>query len=168
VSQMTREVLAFVRGERQLLVRPVFLGTFWRDLGANLAKELEERRIALELVVEYGGAARFDEGKIRRLATNLARNAAQAMPVGGHFRLACRADGDALVLAFEDDGPGIPPHVATRLFTAFNSHGKKGGTGLGLAIVKEVVDAHGGSIECRTAAGEGTTFTVRLPGAISP
>lgn len=167
VNAMTREVLAFVRGERQVLLRRVMLGHFWSEMKATLGRELESRRVALHITLDYDGVARLDEGKIRRLVTNLARNAAQAMPDGGRFTVRCDADGDVLVLEFGDDGPGLPPQVLARLFSTFNSRGKTGGTGLGLAIVKEAVESHGGVIACRTGPGQGTTFTVRLPGSVA-
>lgn len=165
-SAMTREVLSFIRGERQLLVRRVHLGQFWKDLGRVLERELEGSAVRLSLDIAYDGSARFDEGKIKRLATNLARNAAQAMPRGGTVQVRCTAEADDLLLEVADDGPGIPPEVAPRLFSAFSTHGKAGGTGLGLAIVKEVVDAHGGQVSFTTAPGKGTRFAVRLPGAV--
>lgn len=166
VNAMTREVLAYVRGERQLLVRRVALPQFWMDLRAVLARDLESRSVELVLETPFSGAARFDEAKVKRLITNLARNAAQAMTQGGTFRITCAADVDTLVLDLADDGPGIPPHVASKLFTAFNTHGKVGGTGLGLAIVREVVEAHGGDVTFTTGPSRGTTFHVRLPGAV--
>ncbi|MEM6957521.1 MAG: ATP-binding protein, partial [Myxococcota bacterium] len=62
----------------------------------------------------------------------------------------------------EDDGPGIPEAMRSRLFDSFATHGKKGGTGLGLAIVRQVVEDHFGSIEVESAPGC-TVFKVRLP-----
>lgn len=167
VSAMIREVLAFVRGERRLLRRRVQLGHFFHALEEQLGRELDPRRCALRVTLEYDGAAWLDEGWIRRLVTNLARNAAQAMPEGGTFAIRCLAEGDALVLELEDDGPGLPPEMLARHFPALATHGREGGTGLGLALAKEAAARHGGSIDCRTAPGAGTTFTVRLPGAVA-
>jgi signal transduction histidine kinase len=168
VNAMTRDVLAFIRGERQVLARRVGLSGFWQDMLPVLTRELEPNHVELKLHLEYIGAARLDEGKFRRVITNLARNAAQAMPQGGTFAVSCTAEGDTLRLRFVDNGPGMPPHVAAKLFTAFNSHGKRGGTGLGLALVKEIVEAHGGKVSCTTVEKQGTTFDIRLPHAIVP
>jgi len=168
VTGMTRELLAFVRGERALLARRVLMPSLWKDLGATVRGELEPRGVTFDLVPGYGGAARLDEAKIRRLVTNLARNAAQAMGDGGRFSIRSSADGDTLVLEFEDTGPGLPPEVASRVFQAFATHGKQGGTGLGLAIVREVVEAHAGTIGVDSRPGAGTRFVVRLPGAVLP
>ena len=51
-----------------------------------------------------------------------------------------------------------------RMWQAFFSR-KPGGSGLGLPTVRKIVEAHGGSIECESAVGQGTRFTIRLPAA---
>ena len=61
-----------------------------------------------------------------------------------------------------DNGSGIPEAIRDRLFEPFVSQGKPGGTGLGLALVRSVVEAHRGTITCKTSS-RGATFTVKLP-----
>jgi signal transduction histidine kinase len=73
-------------------------------------------------------------------------------------------DGDGVVV--RDRGIGIAPEDQKRLFTAFrrgSNVGERPGTGLGLVIVRQCVDLHLGTIVVRSALGEGTTVTVRLP-----
>ena len=77
------------------------------------------------------------------------------------------AAADFLVVEVEDDGPGIPEDVLPRLFEPYFST-KTSGTGLGLAICKRAVEDLGGSIAVRSAAGKGTTVTVRLPVVTAP
>ena len=163
INGMTRETLAFARGERALLLRTVHLQKFLAEVEEYLRKDFERSRVTLTVESGYLGSARFDETKIKRLVYNLARNAAQAMPNGGRFVLSTAREGDQLVLRFADDGPGIPPEIAGKLFRSFVPAGKKDGTGLGLAIVKKIVDEHGGVVTCESAPGKGTTFVVRLP-----
>jgi signal transduction histidine kinase len=72
------------------------------------------------------------------------------------------------VVTVEDSGIGIAEDDLEHIFTRFGrSDGVLGedipGTGLGLSLSKEVVEAHGGTIECTSTVGEGSTFTVRLP-----
>jgi signal transduction histidine kinase len=62
-----------------------------------------------------------------------------------------------------DTGPGIPMEIRDRLFQPFATHGKEDGTELGLAVVKRIAEEHGGSVECRTRSGKGTTFTLAIP-----
>jgi signal transduction histidine kinase/putative methionine-R-sulfoxide reductase with GAF domain len=162
MSGMTREVLAFARGETNVLVRKVYLNRFLDEVMTQLQHALAGRNIALTLDADYNGVAYFDEQSMLRLVHNLARNAAEAMQGGGEFRLTTRAVGDDLVIEFADSGPGIPLELEGRLFELFAS-AKPGGTGLGLAICKKIVDEHGGDISCESAPGKGTTFRVRLP-----
>ncbi|MFW6067641.1 MAG: GAF domain-containing protein [Myxococcota bacterium] len=165
INTMTRETLAFARGDSQLWVRKVYLRTFFQELADQLEKELADRQVRLELDVRDRGVAHFDAPKIQRAVHNLARNAAEAMQGrGGTFRIKVDrrpADG-AVVLELTDDGPGVPDEIAGQLFESFTTHGKAGGTGLGLAVVRKMVEDHGGSIDVRSQPGE-TTFTVVLP-----
>ena len=162
MSGMTREVLAFARGESEVLVRRIYLHKFFDELATQLNHALAGRGITLEMDARYRDVAYFDEQKILRLMHNLARNAADAMPEGGVFRITTQADGDDLVIDVADNGPGIPAELDGRLFDLFSS-AKQGGTGLGLAIVKKIVDEHHGQIGYDSHPGEGTRFTIRLP-----
>jgi signal transduction histidine kinase len=161
MSGMTREVLQFARGDRELMVRKVYLHRFVEEVVTQLRHAFAGRPIEIEVELGFDGATHFDEQKMLRVLHNLARNAADAMPGGGHFWLRTRLEGDQLVLEAADDGPGIPAAVRGRLFELFAS-GTKSGTGLGLAIVKKIVDDHGGTITCDTGPS-GTTFTIRIP-----
>jgi signal transduction histidine kinase len=67
-----------------------------------------------------------------------------------------------IVVDVADDGPGLLPEVAERVFNPFFTT-KPQGTGLGLAIVRKIVDAHNGHIDLTTAPGQGTRFRVTLP-----
>jgi signal transduction histidine kinase len=161
MSSMTREVLAFARGDADIFIRKVYMHQFIEEVQTQLRAALAGREIVLEVVVGYDGVAYFDHNKMLRVLHNLARNAADAMPDGGKFTIKTSVDGDSMVLEATDTGTGIPPEVQRRLFALFAS-GKRGGTGLGLAIVKKIVDDHGGRIEVTTGA-TGTTFTIHLP-----
>jgi signal transduction histidine kinase len=165
MSAMTREVLAFARGESNVLIRKVFLHKFLQEVEAHLKHEFGGKGVTLQIDAGFRGAAYFDEQKMLRVVHNIARNAAQAMPNGGTFRIATRTDGDLLVLEFADTGSGIPAEMEGRLFELFATSGKKDGTGLGLAIVKKIVDEHHGKISYTSKRGEGsgTTFTITIP-----
>lgn len=166
MSAMTREVLAFARGQVNVLVRKVFLNKFLADVERQLAHEFAGRDIALILEPAYRGAAYLDEQKMMRVVHNVARNAAQAMPNGGTFRITTQVEDGQLVIEFADTGGGIPVELEGRLFQPFATSGKHDGSGLGLAIVKKIVEEHRGSIGYapRGATGAaGTTFTVRIP-----
>ncbi len=163
MNGMTREVLAFARGESKLLVRKVFLARFLEEMTAQLRHELAGKGIEIAVEPGYAGIAYFDEHKLMRVMHNLARNAAEAMPHGGRFCIRTSVDEAWVQFEFHDNGPGIPDELKGRLFLPFASSGKKDGTGLGLAIVKKIVDDHGGLITCTSDAGQGTRFLIQIP-----
>lgn len=165
INAMTRETIAFARGDRSVWVRKVYLKKFFEELHEQLVRELEGRNVSISLDLRDRGVARFDQHKIQRAVHNLARNAAEALgPKGGKFLITVerRLEDNALVMRFEDDGPGIPEQIRHALFESFTTHGKAGGTGLGLAIVRKVVDDHEGTISVDSRPGR-TVFTVVLP-----
>src|SRR5215813_1852806 len=92
MAAMTREVLAFARGEVNVLIRRVYLHRFLAEVHRHLEHELAGKDVRLVMEAGYKGAAYFDEQKILRLVHNIARNAVQAMPAGGTFRVATRVE----------------------------------------------------------------------------
>ena len=68
-------------------------------------------------------------------------------------------------IAVADQGPGISPEDLPDLYTPFFGAGKGNGAGLGLVITREIVQQHGGELRVDSRPGQGTTFTVLLPGA---
>jgi signal transduction histidine kinase len=163
LNGMMRETLAFARGERELLLRKVYLQKFATETEAYLKQEFKKSPVRLQVVPRYTGPARFDESKLRRVVFNLARNAVEAMPAGGNFRFSIDREADDLVLRFEDDGPGLPPEIADRLFQSFTTSGRVDGTGLGLSIVKRIADEHGGTVKVESSPGKGTRVEFKIP-----
>jgi signal transduction histidine kinase len=163
MAAMTREVLAFARGESNMLIRKVFVHRFVDEIAGQLKHEFAGKNVDLVVRDEYRGAAWFDEQKMMRVVHNLARNAGQAMPSGGRFSVVVKAEDGRLILEFADTGVGIPAEMEGRLFDLFATSGKKDGTGLGLAIVRKIVDEHKGDITYTSAPGVGTTFRISLP-----
>jgi two-component system OmpR family sensor kinase len=109
-----------------------------------------------------------DEGRLRRVADNLLVNARVHTPAGTPVRVRVRADGDHAVLEVEDDGPGIAPKDAERIFERFyraeTSRSREfGGAGLGLSIVAAVVEAHDGSSTYEPSPSGGARFVLRFP-----
>jgi signal transduction histidine kinase len=112
----------------------------------------------------------------RRLETalhNLLDNALKHTPAGGTVEVGARVgSGDGSVRFWvRDSGAGISPedlpHVFERFYRGCSALGDAGGaagTGLGLAIVQSVAQAHGGRATVESRPGEGSTFTVELPG----
>ena len=73
-----------------------------------------------------------------------------------------------MLIRVTDHGVGIPPEEQSRIFEKFYRAPTREnqlipGTGLGLALVAQIVKAHGGGVEVRSARGQGSTFSIRLP-----
>ncbi len=102
-----------------------------------------------------------NEDALRGALMNLIDNAVEAG--AGQVALTVRQNDEVnICIAIEDNGSGIDEQQQTRLFEPFFTT-KRHGTGLGLAVVDSVIKAHGGSIVCRSALGQGTMFTLTLP-----
>ena len=162
LNKMTKEILAFARGESSILLRRVFIHKFADELEELLGRELREKNIELSIRADYRGAVKMDDVKMKRAIFNLTRNAIEAMPQGGRFEIVMSKEDEDAIFRFSDSGPGIPPEIRESLFESFVTQGKEGGTGLGLAIVKKIVEEHTGTISFVSNEG-GTTFTVRIP-----
>ena len=100
--------------------------------------------------------------ELKRVLLNLVKNAMEALPQGGLVVIrSYRFEGSAYIEII-DNGSGIAEDLKSRIFVP-NFSTKNTGTGLGLAICKKVIEAHQGRIEFASAAGLGTTFTLRIP-----
>jgi two-component system, NtrC family, sensor kinase len=111
-------------------------------------------------------AAQCDAQQIQQVILNLVLNAAEATQTRANrqVRVETSAGAGAVRLAVSDNGEGIPPENLAKIFDPFfttKSEGK--GVGLGLAVSYGIVHAHGGEIEVKSTAGEGTTFVVTFP-----
>jgi len=100
---------------------------------------------------------------LEQLVTNLLENAIRHSPADGTVRASAHVDGPEVVLAVEDDGPGVPAEDRDAIFEAFETRGGRGSTGLGLAICRAVAHAHHGSIGVEASDAGGARFVVRLP-----
>jgi two-component system, OmpR family, sensor kinase len=171
--------LARLDQARPLTVGPVDLLTLAVD-SVHDARIVAPGR-PIDLIVAPGAAflVNGDEARLRQVLSNLVNNALTHTPAGTAVRvrigpgtLMTRGGGGttvpAVVLDVEDDGPGMPPEQAQRVFERFfradaARNRSSGGTGLGLAIVAGLVSAHGGTVSLRTAPGTGANFQVKLP-----
>jgi len=150
-------------------------------LEAVLQSALETARPQIEagahrLSVEAPAAPVWLEADLTRLAqaiTNLLANAAKYTDPGGHIRLMACRERDEVVITVQDDGIGIPVERLDEVFEPFiQLEPPQGqiarGLGVGLALVKSLVELHGGRVEAASpGVGQGSTFTLRLPGVIA-
>ena len=104
-----------------------------------------------------------DARLIYQVINNLLKNSLEAMADPGKIRIEGTVEGEQLLITIEDTGPGIGPDILEQVFDPFFTTKGKRGTGLGLSIVRTIVEAHRGTIECRSELKKGTSFILRLP-----
>jgi len=114
-----------------------------------------------------------DRGRLDQVVANLLSNALRYTDAGGRVAVTVREERGEALLEVADSGIGIAAEDIPRVFTRFwrgerSRSRATGGAGIGLSIVSELVYAHGGRMELRSAVGEGSTFIVRLPTACGP
>lgn len=104
-----------------------------------------------------------EESALREVLTNLIFNAVDAMPEGGRISLETSMEAGDAVIHVRDTGTGMSDAVRQRCLEPFFSTKGELGTGLGLSMVYGIVERHRGKLEIESAAGQGTTFIIRLP-----
>jgi signal transduction histidine kinase len=118
----------------------------------------------VEFVTEVRAPARVsaDKDLLREAVANLVDNAVRVTPAGETVTLRVAAGAGGPSIDVIDHGPGIDDVRLKHLFDRFQR--SDSGSGLGLAIARRVVERHGGTIRVQTRPGEGSTFTIELPG----
>ena len=136
-------------------------------LRQEVAKNVDLRVRVDEQLPQVAG----DPESLMQVFLNLGQNAMQAMPDGGTLEILTTRRrrsrlgyGQFAEVRFRDTGIGIPRDKLKKLFIPFYTTKQKG-TGLGLAIPHRIINQHGGTIEVRSAIGQGSTFSVFLPAA---
>jgi PAS domain S-box-containing protein len=135
----------------------------------NIEPVATARSIRLRSDVESGlPPVRGDRLRLLQVLSNLLGNAVKFVPEGGTVQVRARAQGEEVLFAVSDDGPGIPADHLPHLFDRYwkGAAGERRGVGLGLFIAKGIVAAHGGRIWVESEAGAGSTFLFTLP--VSP
>ena len=162
--------LAELDTERGTSERPVVdLGELVRQAADSLRPLLRGRELEVEFDVPGARVAvAGDPIQLERVLLNLLSNAVKFTPQGGRITTRLRRADDHALISVADTGIGIPQEEQAALFQKFFRASTAQdlaiqGTGLGLSIVAGIVAAHGGRIDVESAAGSGTTFTVRLP-----
>ena len=172
LAELTADLMTLSQVEvntREFHFSPHSVGEILQEAGDSISMILEKKSIALKIDwVDSNLAVECDSGAIHQVLTNLLDNAAKYTPEHGSITLGARQAGEGVEFSVTDTGAGIAPEHIPRLFERFYRVDKArsralGGTGLGLAIVKHLVLAHRGTVAVSSVAGEGTTFSFRLP-----
>jgi signal transduction histidine kinase len=154
-------------GRRELFFERVDLESLTIELVKTLRFQIEQR--GAEVIVESLPALVADRTALEQIMGNLLTNAVLYLEPGrlGTIRVrGARNDGSAVVVEVEDTGRGIAEEDLKKIFQPFRRSGvsEVPGEGMGLTYVQALVRRHGGSIECRSQLGEGSTFRFSLRG----
>lgn len=166
VERSISHLLRYARDE-EMRTEAVRMGDVIDSALETFRDRLEKSTIRVEMDLDGVVEMKGDPEKLRRVVINLVGNALDELEAANvsdpHVRISCGHNlaGTELWLKVADNGPGIEPERAAKIFSPFFTS-KESGTGLGLAISKKLVEAHGGSIEVATP-GEGTEFVLTFP-----
>lgn len=147
----------------ELNAEPVALGCLMEDVAEDLRPKLDASEAELE-VAELP-EVECDPNQIRRVLQNLVGNALKfASATRPHVRVSAEHGSREFVLTVRDNGMGVDPADAQRIFGVFaRADHEHDGLGIGLAVCRRVVEAHGGSIWVEPAEDGGSAFRFTLP-----
>ncbi len=168
---LVNDVLDIARieaGRESLSLQPLDVRSVLEECVGLVAQSAGERRVTVSVRVEGTDQihVRADRQRLIQVLLNLLSNAIKYGSEGGHVVVGAAARNGAVDIDVIDDGPGLNESEQRRLFQPFERLGAERthiqGSGLGLALSRQLAVAMGGSVEGRSARGEGSTFTVRL------
>jgi signal transduction histidine kinase len=159
--------LSFSRGLDDLNVASMRPFEVARELGVLLEARAQEAGVSLEVTGDRNLTVDADARKLRQVLLNVVLNAMQASPRDSIVRVSVAGECDRALITVQDDGVGMTPDVLERIRKPYFTT-KEGGTGLGVAVARGLVEQHGGQLDFRSAAGKGTTVSIRLPMKAKP
>jgi signal transduction histidine kinase len=161
-------LLARADAGRAAVHEPVDLASVVTDVAAELEPVAGGHDIFVDAA--RGSVLLGVRDELHRLVLNLLENALRHTDPGTAVEASVAREGDHVVLAVEDDGPGIPEELHEKVFERFfrGSRDRGGSSGLGLSIVRAVAESHRGTVALTPPLdGRGARFVVRFPAAPS-
>lgn len=166
------DVARLTRGTLSLRIATVDMGAAIRHAVDSTRALMDERRHQLTVSLEDEPLLiQGDCVRLTQIIENLLTNAAKFTEMGGKISVNAKREAKELVVQVKDNGIGIPARMLPRIFELFTQEERavrksSSGLGIGLSLVSQLVQLHGGSINAFSAgAGQGSTFTLRLPAA---
>jgi len=162
IQQVLEDYLQFARLPK-LERRPVALNEWIDQKLAFMNSEFAQAGVKLRTDFDPAlSNVKADAEQLWQATLNLIRNGLEAMPKGGELTVSTRHTDMQAILRVSDNGEGMTDEQLKQVFEPFFST-KPTGTGLGLALVQRIMMEHGGHVECESAKGKGSTFTLFLP-----
>jgi heavy metal sensor kinase len=173
MSRIVENLLTLARldeGGVELLIGSHDLGEIATEAAMSYRQAAESAGVTLTVTGSAG--VRCDRDRLGQVIGNLIDNAISFAPPGSEVGVHVYSDRGEVGVRVSDEGPGVPPEDAERIFERFArrdpARSRAGGAGLGLAICREIVSAHGGRIWVQKLRSSGSTFVVALPAGESP
>ena len=162
------ELVKMDNSAEKLNIQMVAINDWLKDILHRLAPIAKKQNVDMVMESFRDVTAGIDPSKLSLAVSNLVENAVKYNVDKGYVHVSLNADHKDFFIKVEDNGVGIPESDLDKIFDRFYRVDKArsrdaGGTGLGLAITKSVVQMHKGDIKVYSKAGEGTTFSVRIP-----
>ena len=167
---ITKEILRFGRQDAPQL-QPIDLTAYLPKVGAMVDNKARVHGIGMQCYVDATvPVIEADPGQLQQVMINLLNNAIHAVvdrhgASGGEISIDARGNDGKAIIRVTDNGCGIPEESLSRIFVPFYTTKAPGqGTGMGLSVCHSIVDSMGGVLSVDSTRGEGTTFTISVPG----
>jgi signal transduction histidine kinase len=170
LSQLVDDMLDVARassGRFEVHPAPIDVAALAREVASRFEADAARARCALVIQAPSPVVAGIDASRIEQVLENLLANALR-YGAGRPVEVTVTPRSGGAHLTVQDHGIGVAPEDRERIFGLFEravSERRYGGLGLGLFIARQIVEAHGGTIGCESAPGEGARFEVELPAA---
>jgi signal transduction histidine kinase len=174
LARLVENILDFSRmeeGHKEYRFEPLDPSPWLRELVVDFGAEMAMKGTVVEADIPDGlPLISADKEALGSAVRNLLDNAVKYSPGTKTVRIDAAASGGEVRISVRDRGIGISEQdrklIFDRFYRADGEISKRvKGAGLGLSLVKHIVTAHGGTVECESRLGEGSTFTIRLPAA---
>ncbi|MGQ0704450.1 MAG: response regulator [Gemmatimonadales bacterium] len=179
-NQLTRlvddllDVSRISLGKIKLQIEPLDLATVVNRAVETSRPVIDDRRHQLTVQLPAEPVrVEGDRARLTQVVANLLNNAAKFQPEGGTIEVTVERAGGEATVSVQDQGIGIAPEKVSEIFELF-AQGEPGadqaesGLGIGLSLVRTVVELHGGRVSAESAGlGQGSRFTIRLPGLVA-
>jgi signal transduction histidine kinase len=165
LTKLTADLLDLSKLDADVLqvnAEPIGLGELAGRVAEEFGPAAEHHGSPIEVNGDRAATALADPDRVAQIMRILVDNALTHTPQGTSISIMAQSRDGAATLVVADDGPGIDPHVRTRVFDRFYTGDRVSGSGLGLAIAHELAVLMDGELQLGSNRGR-TEFTLRLP-----